>query len=273
MISRLKVAALGLAALALGACGTTYQVPDLGESEVGRAQAIFAEAQNAPRPAMSSDATALSRFNRVTARVRPVAETICARETADLEGFDCKVGFEIDTKMKQPNAYFYYKKGRPTIGFTASMLRDVQNDHELAFVLGHEYGHLIARHHHKQEQQAVAGMLIMGVLAGAAAVNNPYADPNLVGNSMDLGAQIGRHAYSQEYELESDTIGTLIARSASYDPLIGARYFARAEATRLPNGKLSFFGTHPPDAKRVATVLATVDQIETHDGILRKQPR
>lgn len=251
-------------------------LPVLDEASSGRAKAMFAEAQLVKQPTMSSESVAMTRFKRVSAKIKPVAEGLCKRETAELQGFDCSVDIGIDTKMEQRNAYFTYadhaRKRDPMIMVTRSMLRDVQNDHELAFVLGHEYGHLIARHIQKQEQQAAAGALILGAIAVVAVANDPFADPNLISDNVELGYALGQKAFSQEYELESDTLGTLIARSAGYDPIIGAKFFARGEAPRVEDKRLSFWGTHPPDEKRLATVIATDNLIKEQGSISRKNP-
>lgn len=269
---------LAVAAMALlSACGTTYQLPEIDEATDSRAAALFTAAQSASRPAVTPDAQAIARFRRVSARIAPVGTRLCQRETTDRRGFDCNVRIDIDHKDKTRNAYFTYADSAaltgPRVFVTVPMLRDIQNDDELAFVLGHEYGHLIGRHIEKRRQQQVVGMLIMGTIAAAASANNPYADPNLVSDGMSAGAAIGGSAFSQTYELESDTLGTMIARSAGYDPVRGAAYFARAEASKSEDGHLSFWGTHPPDRKRVATVMATVDQLEAQNGIARKTGR
>jgi len=181
----------------------------------------------------------------------------------------------IDHKAKIRNAYFTYQNNKPVIFMTMPILQDMQNDDEVAFVLSHEYGHLIGRHIQKQQQQAMVGALILGTLtaysnAQAAAAGISY-DPNDVGRSMELGAAAGSMAYSQSYELESDTLGARIAAASGYDPVKGAQYFARPEDARTEAGNLSFWGTHPPNEKRLATVLAVHAQIEAQQGLQRKQ--
>lgn len=65
-------------------------------------------------------------------------------------------------------------------------------------------------------------------------------------------------------------IGTAIAKLAGYDPVKGARYFVGHEGAKTVDGSLSFWGgTHRPDAKRIATVLATLGGIEANGGIAR----
>ncbi len=88
---------------------------------------------------------------------------------------------------------------------------------------------------------------------------------------MDIGAAVGSMAYSQTFELESDTLGTRITHAAGYDPVKGAMFFARAEQARTSAGNLSFWGTHPPDEKRLGMVLATVDQINANIGLTEIQ--
>ncbi|MDI3336654.1 hypothetical protein QKW60_09565 [Defluviimonas aestuarii] len=114
----------------------------------------------------------------------------------------------------------------------------------------------------------------MGAIAAygnaSAASAGQYYDPNNVSRSMELGAAVGQVAFSQTYELESDMLGTHIAHYAGYDPVKGAQYFARDEAARSKGGKLSFWGTHPADEKRVAVVLATMEKIKAQQALTRK---
>lgn len=263
------------AVFALSACGTTYVLPEIDATASTRAQTMFAEARADADRTPSSVTLAEQRFQRVAVRVQPVATRLCELETQKHAGFDCNVRVEIDRKMNERNAYFTYINDKPVIRMTVPILQDVESDDEVAFIMGHEYGHLIGRHIEKRQQQAMAGALILGMLtaysnAQAASVG-AYYDPSAVGRNMELGAAVGAEAYSQSYELESDTLGTRIAKAAGYDPVKGARFFARAERTRTEAGKLSFWGTHPPDEKRLATVIATNAQIEAQQALQRKK--
>ena len=75
--------------------------------------------------------------------------------------------------------------------------------------------------------------------------------------------KVGNKAFSQTYELEFDVIGTYITKTAGCDPVRGAKFFALPEYLKSANGQLSFRGTHPPDEKRIAVVLATVEKMES----------
>lgn len=274
-----RAALTGLSALMLAGCGTTYAVPVASDTQTGQADAMFAAAAEQGAGTQVSEQLAMTRYARVVARVEPVAEEVCRREMAALGDFDCDVRIQIDREMDERNAYQTYDdRKRPTIAFTVPMIRDARNEDELAFVLGHEVGHHVGQHIRKQQQQAVAGALIMAAVTGYAQASasqaNPYrytgGDSAEMERNMALGMQAGHMAYSQTYELEADVIGTYIARTAGYDPVKGAQFFARPEAKRHQDGTLSFWGTHPPDRKRLATVIAADAALERDGGLTRR---
>ncbi|MCK0140019.1 M48 family metalloprotease [Aliiroseovarius sp. F47248L] len=258
-------------------CGTTYEMPKVNETVTSRANSLFAQAKSAPPRKLASPSTGTARFHRVARRVQPVARKLCETELAQGKNIDCNVRIEIDTEMEVRNAYFTYlekNNQKPVIRFSVPILRDAASDDEVAFVMGHEYGHLIGQHIQKGEQQAMAGALILGAIAAygnaQAASVGAYYDPNSVDNSVRLGAALGQRAFSQTYELESDMIGTRIAAAAGYDPVKGAQFFARDEAARSSAGQLSFWGTHPADEKRMEVVIATMEQIKAQRALARK---
>lgn len=65
-------------------------------------------------------------------------------------------------------------------------------------------------------------------------------------------------------------LGTRIAHAAGYDPIKGAQVFARDEAARSKSGQLSFWRTHPADEKRMAIVIATMDEVQASQALSRK---
>lgn len=272
----LKVLSLPILLSLLTACGTTYSIPPADDAMAGTASQMFAEARSTPARALASPATGEARFARVAARVVSVGRQLCQQESANQKNFRCDVMVEIDRTMPERNAYFTFVNEQPTIRMSLPMLQDAANDDEVAFIMSHEFGHLIGRHIHKQQQQQLAGALILGTMAAvanadAAAAGQTY-DPANVDRAMEIGAAVGSIAYSQTYELESDMLGTRIASAAGYDALVAAKFFARPEDARSQSGtKLSFWGTHPSNDKRLATVIATRAQIDGQVPLARKQ--
>lgn len=190
-------------------------------------------------------------FSAVLASVEPVADAVCREKRPDL---NCDFLILVDTDPgKAPNAFHRLdpQTGRPVIGFTATLIAEARSADELAFVLGHEAGHHLAGHLPRQQRSAVAGAVLAGTLAALSGAGTEALE-----QATRIGATVGARSYSKEYELEADAIGTLIAWRAGFDPERGAAFF-----TRLPDPGNRFLGSHPPNAARIQTVLATMAAI------------
>jgi Zn-dependent protease with chaperone function len=267
--------------IGLSACGTTYELPQASEGANSAARQMFATEQaKSYTPMATPTYEAIARFHRVAARVKPVAQALCQQQMASKPDFNCDIPIVIDNEMPVRNAYMTRDQNKNSyIGMTLPLLKDARTDDEVAFVMSHEYGHLIGQHIEKSEQQAVAGMLILGVITAASqsysTSANPYRDTSLdqsiMEDNMKLGAAVGNQAFSQSYELESDVLGAHIAKAAGYDPVEGAKFFARPEAAKTQTGNLSFWGTHPPDEKRLATVIHTAEAIKAGQHLTVRQ--
>jgi predicted Zn-dependent protease len=179
----------------------------------------------------------------VVQRVEPVAERECR---ARAPSSNCDFRIVVDDRPGQPvNAYQTLdRNGQPILAFTLPMIASVRNADELAFVMGHEAAHHIAGHIPRQQQSAAAGALILG---GIAAVTG--AGQGAVDQAARLGAGVGGRAFSKEFELEADALGTVIAHESGYNPVRGVEFFSQ-----IPDPGNRFLGTHPPNAQRIETV-------------------
>ncbi len=225
----------------LTGCVTTTPAPQ------GPAQPQQSVREKAPTPTRAD----VDRFVSVVKAVEPVSERFCRQQTAG--GTNCDFRIVVDDRPGQGvNAYQTLDRtGRPIIAFTLPMLAEVRNRDELAFVMGHEAAHHIAGHIPRQQQNAMAGAILLG---GLATLGGAGADA--VRTASDLGASVGARSYSKEYELEADAIGTVITKRAGFDPVRGAAFF-----TRIPDPGDRFLGTHPPNAQRIETVRRVNSQL------------
>ena len=193
---------------------------------------------------------AAENFMTVVDRVEPVAERICR---AEAPGLKCDYQIVVDNRANlPPNAFQTVdRSGRPIIAFTIALIADARSQDELGFILGHEAAHHIAGHLQRQRESAVRGAVLAGVLATIGG-----GDASAVRAAQDIGATVGARAYSKDFELEADALGTVIAYRAGYDPEAGAQYFQRIDDP----GNM-FLGTHPPNAARIETVRRTLAQL------------
>lgn len=137
------------------------------------------------------------------------------------------------------------------IAINRGLLTELENEAQLASVLGHEIVHAAARHSVQRMQQ---GMLISAGVAGLgfALSDNEWA--GLIMGGAALGAQLALAQYSQGDELESDHYGILYMKEAGYDPAAAVELqeiFLRLSEGRNPGFIEGMFATHPPSAKRV----------------------
>jgi len=217
--------------------------------------AVMPAEPQAPMPVTSaapvlSVETAAENFVTVVAQVEPVAEEYCRRMS---RVSNCDFRIVIDDRPGQPANAFQTldNAGRPMLAFTVALIRDARNRDELAFVMGHEAAHHIAGHIPRQQNTALAGAMLAGVLAQVTG-----AEPDVVNSAQDLGATVGARRFSKDYELEADSLGAEIAYRAGYDPMVGAAFF-----DRIPDPGDRFLGTHPANADRKRTVAATLARL------------
>jgi len=190
-------------------------------------------------------------FIATVAAVKPVAERECRALAPQI---DCDFRILVDDRPGMPANAFQTvdEQGRPVIAFTLAMIAEVRNADELAFVMAHEASHHILGHLDSQTRNATIGAAVMGEIASVMGGGSAEA----IRSAQQLGAEVGARTYSQDYELQADRLGTVIAFDAGFDPLVGAGFFAR-----IPDPGNRFLGSHPPNAARVAVVQATMAQL------------
>ena len=204
---------------------------------------------NAPLPAVKRTGSpqSVSDFRAVAARVVPVAERACWART---NGVNCDFAIIIDERKELgANAYQTYDKdGRPVLGITLALIREMRNRDEIAFVIGHEAAHHIEGHINQTQTSAMAGAILGSIVGSAIGLDAQGVD--LVTN---IGGTVGARRYSKGFELEADALGARITESAGYDAMRGVLYFMDAAD---PGDR--FLGTHPPNGDRIRVVQSTV---------------
>lgn len=123
----------------------------------------------------------------------------------------------------------------------------LQNEAELAGVLGHEIAHVTGRHHVKlmQKQRAVAkGQELLAKKAGGDTARA------LLGN----GAEIYARSLDKHTEYEADRVGVVYAARAGYDPYALAAVLDRIGAEGNTDRFTLLYKTHPLPAERLTAL-------------------
>ena len=128
---------------------------------------------------------------------------------------------------------------------TAALFEQLENEDQLAGVLGHEIAHVVARH---GAERIAKQELTQGLTGAAVVASGDYG----TAQAAAMIANVVNMSYGRDQELESDDLGIRFMMEAGYDPrhMIGVMDILEAAGgggERQPE----FFSTHPsPDNRR-----------------------
>ncbi len=138
----------------------------------------------------------------------------------------------------------------------------LNSEDQLAAVLGHEIGHVTARHSVRQQAASQSNSVLAGVLVVATGVSSLGETSSLLGGALLSG-------YGRDMELESDGLGAEYLANAGYDPLamvdvIGVLKNHEDFTKRTSSGGVSYhgvFATHPRNDTRLQEVVGRANEL------------
>ena len=166
-----------------------------------------------------------------------------------------------------PGGYIYVSRG---------LIALCEDEAELAGVIGHEIGHVTARHSAQRYSASVAaniGMVAIGVLG--SVVGAPAGTGDLLG----FGASAALQTYSRSQEMEADRLGARYMTAAGYDPKALTDFFTKldmqtgieaAKANR-PKDQFSVMSTHPRTADRIEQARQLAQQKQVANPVRNRQ--
>ena len=144
------------------------------------------------------------------------------------------------------------------IFITTALMDRMDNEAQLAGVLGHEIGHVIHRHSAQQIAKSNLGQsLVTAVGVGASGDGGGYTAAQVA----QMARQFLELSYGREHELQSDSYGVRYMAKAGYDPneMIGVMEILK-KASGGGGGGPEFMKTHPDPGNRAAQIR---EQIKT----------
>ncbi len=202
--------------------------------------------QIAARGQLNTDNSELARVNAIEARLLPAAISI--RPEVRAWRWEANVAH-------YPEVNAFCMAGGKIMVFDGLIKRLHATDDEIAAVLSHEMGHVLAQHQREQiSLRLTEGLLLTGAAVGLSASGGRNARD--AGLTVDLAAQLSNLLvtlpHSRGQESEADRIGITLMAKAGYNPHAMVSLFRKMERV---DGKMpEFLSTHPSIENREAAI-------------------
>ena len=152
--------------------------------------------------------------------------------------------------LADPNTINAFALPGGQIFITYALLSKLDNEDQVAGVLGHEIGHVLGRH----SAERIAEHEFWKTIATGASVG---ADAGNIVNSIGQNVLLGN---GREDELESDNLGVLFMIDAGYDPYEMIEVMKVLKQAAGPNRVPEFQSTHPDPENRIEKIKAAIEQ-------------
>ncbi|HZV68776.1 MAG TPA: M48 family metallopeptidase [Saprospiraceae bacterium] len=140
---------------------------------------------------------------------------------------------------------------------TAALFNKLENQDQLAGVLGHEIGHVVARH----GAERIAQMELSQGLTGAAVIAS--GDYNTA-QAAQMIANLVNMSYGRDQELQSDNLGVRFMTETGYHPEAMIGVMQILEQAGGGSGQPEFMSTHPSPANRIEKIKEAIEHYKTN---------
>jgi len=163
-------------------------------------------------------------------------------ESSDINAFAC------------PGGYIYLYSG---------LLKTMDNEAQLAGVMAHEIGHVVARHSVKRLQQVLGIQVLLSIALGQSS--------EITQQAVSTGVSVILQGYSRDNEYEADYDGALYMTKAGYNPqgmIQLFQKFVEMEKDRKTTALDKLFESHPPSTDRITRVQEEIKSFNLGDHTL-----
>jgi predicted Zn-dependent protease len=193
-------------------------------------------------PQMAAQMGGLSQNPRARELVQRVGARLVRESFAGKSAY--KFSFHVLADRRTVNAFAL--PGGP-IFITEGLLGRLRTEGELAGVLGHEIGHVIARH---ASERLAKQQLTQGLISAVVVGSGDYTSAQIA----QLAGSMINMKYGRDDELESDALGVRIAFEAGYDPRAMAGVMEILAKASSGSQQPEFASTHPAPENRQARI-------------------
>ena len=231
--------------LDLSGCETN---PATGEDEF-----LLLSSEDQRQLGAMADAQVLSEFGvyedpAIQAWVEEIGRKVLAHSNDNRFDYTFRVlDSEVINAFALPGGYIYVTRG---------LLAYLQNDAQLAMVLGHEIGHVAANHSAKQYTNSIFANI--GLAIGGAL----FEDVRPFLGAAQTGLQLLFLSYTRANETQSDTLGVKYATLAGYEAAEGAEFFVTLQRLQEQAGVAipTWTSTHPDPVDREEKIIQKAEE-------------
>ncbi len=194
--------------------------------------------------------TPVSKDSRKVAYVRCIADNITTSLDSDQQ-------WEVNLFQDDSANAFALPGGK--IGVNTGLLKVATNQHQVAAVMGHEVGHVLAQHSNERvslQYATQSGMQILAAMAGEAT-----QEKQMLFGLLGLGAEYGiALPFSRKHESEADVIGLQLMAQAGFNPQESVSLWENMAAAS-GGSPPQFLSTHPSHATRIRDLQARLPEV------------
>ncbi len=163
-----------------------------------------------------------------------------------------------------PGGFIYVNRGA---------IEAADNEAQIAGVIGHEIGHVVARHGTNQMSKALLPQLGLSMLGGLTKGKGGWG-ALLAQYGVPLGLNLYFLKNSREHEAQADLLGTQEMADVGYDPSQLALFFQKLEGqgSSSTSGAASWFADHPSPENRVQSIDKEIKSLTVASNPVKDTP-